>query len=193
MLAPDLLAELAARPEDNAPDVNLALAEQGPARALLALARSPHVGAEVLAVVAARARAAVGAFEPEPDEHGHEEDAEARAEAARAELGLALDRALATHAATPARARDEVLGRHREDAFFVLAAASHPAATETAAALAARWPGRHALVERPWVALVPPGALRSETAAAGARARNGCLREAAARLAADAALLAELG
>jgi hypothetical protein len=179
MLDRATVERLAAAPELNAPPLNVALAEEGSAGVLLALARAPSLGAEALAVIAARVLregAAVG------------RDPEARPSS---EAATELDRLLVAHANAPDEVRDAVLARHAEEAPFVLAAASHPRATAEALTRAVDWPAASAAHDRPWLALVRaavPGALLQAWFSDQAALR----REAAALLTTDAALLAAL-
>ncbi|MSP25867.1 MAG: hypothetical protein EXR75_12045 [Myxococcales bacterium] len=178
MLDPKLLEELAAHPERNSPDVNAALAEQGHADVLLRLVRSSATRSDSLAIIAARLT--------------------------REELGLALDdgdgahslseleRCLMCHEAAPARVRDELLERHGEDAFFVLAASSHPRASINAITRAARWPARFPVLDRIWLALIFAEALPPLALEEWSQSSEVFLREAAARLSRDRRVLATL-
>lgn len=178
MLDRATIEQLARAPEQNAPPLNVALAEEGAAGVLLSLARSPALGAEALAVIAARVLregAAVG------------RDPEARAPG---DAATELDRLLVAHENAPDAVRDAVLARHAAEAAFVLLAASHPRATVEALTRAVDWPAASAAHDRSWLTLVRavPEALVRAWSSDHAALR----REAAARFTTDAALLAAL-
>ncbi|MFP6683955.1 MAG: hypothetical protein VB934_04550 [Polyangiaceae bacterium] len=178
MLDPELLDHLAAQPGQNAPDINVALAEQGHGGVLLALVRSGATGPDALAVVAQRVvadRKQLAVWEPEEGESEAVVDV--------------LDQHLICHPNTPAAARDTVLARHPADAFFVLAASCHIGATETAVERAASWPSRYPVLDRPWLALIMPGAVSPLTYEAWAQDECVLRRELVARLTFDSALL----
>jgi hypothetical protein len=183
MLDPELLAELAAHPERNAPEVNVALAEQGETPVLLALAGSAAVGAEALATIAARIAAEGDALELDDDLDGG---------AHREPALLELDRLLVANPQSPDAVRDGVLGRHPADPWFVLAASTHPRASLRALEAAARWPSRQPALDRSWIAAIQPDALPPLVAEEWAQSDEVLLREAAARLAREEALLARL-
>jgi hypothetical protein len=104
-----------------------------------------------------------------------------------AEGGEDLDALLVAHPRAPAEVRDAVLARRREDPGFVWAVASHPAATEAALEAAAGWPARSLLHDRPWIARLRP---EPALIARWAGDEGELLREAAARVGRDPALLA---
>src|SRR5439155_351163 len=101
-------------------------------------------------------------------------------------------RALVAHAATPDEVRDALLAQHAHEPFFVLAACSHPRATVAALERAAAWPCRFPVLERLWLALVPPEALPPLVAEEWAQDADVGRRELTARLSRDLALLARL-
>jgi hypothetical protein len=178
MLDRATIERLAAAPELNAPPLNVALAEEGSAGVLLALARAPSLGAEALAVIAARVAhegAAVG------------RDPEARPSS---EAATELDRLLLAHESAPDGVRDAVLARHAAEAPFVLAASSHPRATAEALTRAVDWPAASAAHDRPWLARLGP--VPEPLIAAWSTDPSALRREVAARFATDAALLAAL-
>ena len=182
MLDRATIDRLSRTPEKNAPMLNVALAEEGTAPVLLSLARSPSVGPEALAVIAdriAREGAAVG------------RDPDAQAEEQPSAAGD-LDRLLVAHPRAPDAVRDAVLERHAGDAYFVLAAASHPHATLGAATAAASFPAASPAHDRLWLALVPAAALPPLTLEEWSQDPSPLRREAAARIARDPALLAAL-
>jgi hypothetical protein len=185
MLDPELLAKLAEHPERNAPDVNRALAEEGGALVLRALARSTATQAEAVGVVAERAARDAAALEEEIAQLDDEEETDGQ-------FVLGLERLLVAHPHAPPAVRDALLRRHAHDPYFVLAASSHPAATAAAVEAAARWPCRYPVLDRPWLTLVPPDALEPLVAEAWAQDDDVLLREAAARLGRDPAVLARL-
>jgi hypothetical protein len=189
MLDPELLANLAAHPERNAPDVNRALAEEGGARVLRSLARSPATQTEALEVVAGRLERNAAALEEEMADPEDDDDERAGDDVP---FVLELERLLVAHDKASDAVRDALLARHPDDAYFVLAAAAHPRATTAAVERAARWPCRYPVLDRPWIALVPPHALAPLLAEAWAQDDDVLLRETVARLGGDAALLATL-
>jgi hypothetical protein len=182
MLDRATIDRLSRTPEKNAPMLNVALAEEGDAAVLLALARSPAVGPEALGVIAGRLEregALVG--------KGHEiPEGEFVSPAAD------LDRLLVAHPRGPDAVRDAVLARHPRDAFFVLAAASHPRATLGAALGAVDWPAASAAHDRLWLALLDPAAIPPLTLEEWSQDPSPLRREAVARVARDPALLAAL-
>jgi hypothetical protein len=149
MLDPELIERLALEPQKNAPDVNLALAEEGHGVVLLSLVQCASVHGSALEVVAARIEREGERLEPPVDD-----------DAPPAEpLLLQLDRALIAHPRSPGPVRDAVLARHADEPFFVLAAASHVAATLAAVQRAADWPARSPIHDRLWLPLIPPQAI----------------------------------
>lgn len=182
MLDPELLDDLAAHPEKNAPEVNVALAEQGHGSVLLALARSSVTRGDALGVIAGRIVREGKALEPPVDEDDGERPAVLRQ----------LDELLISHPNTPVAVLDEVLERHASDAWYVLAAVVHPAATEDALGRAARWPARYAVLDRLWLGLIAPAALPPLLAEAWSQDADVRLRESVARVSPDPALLAKL-
>ncbi len=183
MLDPDLIDELAAHPDKNAPAVNLALAEEGHGSVLLSLVGSPATAIDALDAVARRVAEEGDALEPDEDDDDLT-DSEP--------LTLRLDRALIAHPNSSDAARDAVLARHADDPFFVLAAAAHPRATLAAVERAARWPAAFVVYDRRWLALVSPDALPPLTAEAWAQDPDPRLREAVAMLTRDPGLLEAL-
>lgn len=181
MLDRATLDRLSRAPEKNAPLLNVALAEEGLAAVLLALARSPAVGPEALAVIAAR-------LAREGAEVGRDRDAPAEDFLT---IVAELDRLLVAHPHAPDEVRDEVLARHAGEAFFVLAAASHPHATAAAVLRAVDWPAASAAHDRLWLplldAVVPPLTLEEWS-----QETSALRREAAARVTRDPAVLAAL-
>jgi hypothetical protein len=182
MLDKATIDRLSRAPEKNAPLLNVALAEEGTADVLLALARSRAVGAEALGVIAdrvAKEGADVGRDRQTPaDEH--------------VSVAPELDALLVAHGHASDAVRDAVLARHAGDAFHVLAAASHPRATEAAVLRAVEWPAASPAHDRLWLALLDPAAIAPLTLEEWAQDPSARLREAAARIAKDPALLARL-
>ena len=139
MLDRATIDRLSGAPEKNAPMLNVALAEEGHAAALLSLARSHAVGPEALDVVAgriAREGEGVGRDPLVPAEDFISPQAE-------------LDRLLVAHPRAPGAVRDAVLERHPRDPWFVLAAACHPQATPGAVLRAVEWPAASPAHDRP--------------------------------------------
>ncbi len=176
------IERLARTPEKNAPLLNVALAEEGTAPVLLALARSIAVGPEALAILGQRIvdeGAAVG------------KDLAAPAEEFVPIVGE-LDRLLVAHPRAPDALRDAILARHPREAFFVLAAACHPQATGAATERAVDWPSASAAHDRLWIPLLATGAVPPLTLEEWSQDASPLRREAAARLAHDPGLLAAL-
>src|SRR5580698_3017793 len=141
MLGRATIDRLSRAPEKNAPMLNVALAEEGHAAALLSLARSPAVGPEALDVIEgriAREGEAVGRDPLVPPEEHVSPLAE-------------LDRLLVAHPRAPSTVRDAVLDRHPRDPYFVLAAACHPQATPGAVLRAVDWPAASPAHDRLWL------------------------------------------
>ena len=180
MLDRATLDRLSRAPEKNAPMLNVALAEEGPGPVLLALARSPAVGPEALAVIADR-------LAREGAEVGREREVPAEDAVSIADD---LDRLLVAHPRAPDEVRDAVLGRHAAEAFFVLAAACHAQATMAAVLRAVDWPAASAAHDRLWLPLLdaaPPLTLEEWS-----QDPSPLRREAAARVGRDPAMLAAL-
>ncbi len=182
MLDRATIDRLSRTPEKNAPMLNVALAEEGTAPVLLALARSPAVGPEALGVIADRV-AREGA------EVGRDPDAQAEEHVSAAGD---LDRLIVAHPRSPDDARDAVLARHAGETFFVLAAASHPQATLAAALSAVDWPAASPAHDRLWLALLHTPAVPPLTLEEWSQDPSPLRREAAARVAREPALLAAL-
>lgn len=183
MLDPELLDDLAAHPEKNAPDVNLALAEQGHASVLLALARSGATRGDALTTIAERIEREGGALEPPRDDDEDEP---------RVAAVDQLDELLAAHPSTPPAVLDAVLARHASEPWYVLACTVHPNATETALDRAGRWPSRYPVLDRLWLGLIAPTALSPLTAEAWAQDDDALMRELVARVTSDVSLLSRL-
>jgi hypothetical protein len=182
MLDPDLIDQLAAQPEKNAPAVNLALAEEGHGTVLLALAQSPATAADALETIARRIDDEGDALD-DTDEDDDLEDGDARA------ISDELDRLLIAHPASSDDVRDRVRQRHDDDPYFVLAAASHARATIESIRRAALWPCQSVVFDRRWLMLVPPEALPPLVAEEWSQDPDPCLREVVASLSRDQALL----
>ena len=178
MLDPASIERLAEFPEQNDPLLNVALAEEGGGGVLLALARCDGLGPEALDVIAGRVAR-------EADSLTITDDTGTTAAAAL------LEARLISHPNAPRSVRDELLGRHAHDPFFVLSAAAHAQATVFALETAASWPGASPLHDRSWLALLGSAAGDANLLAAWAE-RDELLREAAALLASDPALLDKL-
>jgi hypothetical protein len=187
------LRTLARHPERNDPILNVALAEEGDIVVLLLLAESSATGPEALSKIQGR-------IEREGERVGHEDEPAAednrrrgsvRAEDREPDLsnGFTLDTKLVVHPRTDAEVRDAVLARHVEDAFFVLAAAAHPSATERALDLLVKWPSETPLHDRTWLGLIDPHAVSPMLLGLWARGDDELAREAAARLSRDPAQL----
>jgi hypothetical protein len=188
------LRTLAEHPERNDPMLNVALAEEGDATVLFALAECHAVGPEALAKIALRVA-------DEGETVGHEEpdaeDALPRGSRRAAEEtvithGTDLDARLVVHPRSEDVVRDAILARHAGDPFFALAAAAHTRATTLALERVARWPALTPLHDRPWLGLIDPASVPPLLLDAWATDEDPLAREAAARLARDGACLARL-
>jgi hypothetical protein len=178
MLDPASIERLAEFPEQNDPLLNVALAEEGGGGVLLALARCEALGPEALDVIASRV-----AREADTLVVGDEGEATPAADE--------LDQRLVGHPNSPGAVRDDVLGRHPHDPFFVLSAAAHADATPLALEAAASWPSTSPLHDRSWLSLLTAATKDHALLAAWAE-RGELLREASAWLASDAGLLEKL-
>jgi hypothetical protein len=182
MLDRATLRALAEHPERNDQVLNVALAEEGDAAVLFALAECPEVGSEALATIAAR-------VEKEGELVGHEEEPDTGESIRRGSRreneplptnGTDLDMRLVVHPRADEAVRDAVLARHPDDPVFVLAAAAHPRATRAALERAARWPAVTALHDRPWLTLLDPATVPPLVLDEWAGDDDPVLREAAA-------------
>ncbi len=176
------IERLSRTPEKNAPLLNVALAEEGTAKVLLALARSTAVGPEALAIIGQRIvdeGEAVGKDPATPVEE-------------LVPIAGELDRLLIAHPRAPDAVRDAILSRHPRDAFFVLAAACHPQATSAAIERAVDWPAASMMHDRLWIPLLDTGAVPPLTLEEWSQDASPLRREAAARIAHDPGLLAAL-
>jgi hypothetical protein len=173
MLDPASLEQLSEFPERNDPLLNVALAEEGGTSVLLSLARCAQVGNDAIDVIAARIAC------------GPEGDGEAAA-------WIDLERHLIAHPHAADAVRDALLAKRANDAFFVLSAGAHTAATELGLEAAALWPSASPLHDRPWLTALPR-ALRCEGLLdRWATDDRELLREASARLSRDAPTLEKL-
>ena len=179
MLDRATIERLSKTPEKNAPMLNVALAEEGTAPVLLALARSHAVGPEALGVIADRVT-------HEGADVGRDPDAAADEPVER--VAGELDRLLISHPRAPSAARDVVLGRHDDDTFFVLAAATHPQASLAAIERAVDWPSASPVHDRLWLALLDHGLVPPLTLEEWADDASPLRREAAARISRDAGM-----
>lgn len=147
MLDRATIENLSKAPEKNAPALNVALAEEGTAPVLLALAGCASVGADALSVIGARI-AKEGSFV------GH--DRGSGTEDTFTSPLPDLERMLIAHPNAPEDLRDIVLAKHVEDAYFVLAAACHPKATLGAVTTLVEWEAASPMHDRLWIALIEP-------------------------------------
>ncbi|MCC7539703.1 MAG: hypothetical protein IT379_26005 [Deltaproteobacteria bacterium] len=192
MLGRDVLRALLADPAANAPEVNVALAEEGDLEALHKLVKCAGVTSDVLDAIGRRIEdegAAVGTDPDAPPPDSREarrrrtsdgEDVDPELEALKADPVGVLDGLLVRHAHARASLLDAVALRHPNVPDYVLHAALHPNASPDAVTRAARWPSRSPLHDRPWLARLGPDAPTLETWAAS---DDPLLREAAARIA----------
>jgi hypothetical protein len=178
MLDPASIERLAEFPEQNDPLLNIALAEEGGGGVLLALARCDQLGAEALDVIAERVAR-------ERDVLTISDDTGTACAAAL------LEERLVGHPNAPRSVRDDLLGRHTDDAFFVLSAAAHAEATRRALEAAVAWPSVSPLHDRDWLLLLDAGARDVALLSSWAEGSE-LFREAAALLASDSVLLERL-
>jgi hypothetical protein len=178
MLDPASIEKLAESPEQNDPLLNVALAEEGGAGVLLALVSCSSLGAQAIAVVAERLTGDVVGL-------GTSEDGTEGIPA------LDLEKKLIGHPNAPPAVRDATLVRHIDEPFFVLAGGAHSDATDRALETLASWPSTSPLHDRPWLFLLGAAAERPSLLAAWSEGGE-LLREAAALLARDPALLERL-
>src|SRR3954469_15389061 len=178
MLDAESIERLAELPEQNDPLLNVALAEEGGGGVLLALAGCGALGAEALDVIARRVA-------NEGDSLTLNDEAGATG---AADL---LEKKLVGHPNAPRSVRDAVLGRHLYDPYFVLSAAAHPQATSLALEMAASWPSVSPLHDRTWLSVLLAVDDHPHLLVTWAE-RDEFLREAAALLASDVALLERL-
>src|SRR5262249_5625611 len=172
MLDRATIERLSRAPEKNAPMLNVALAEEGTAPVLLALAKSPAVGPEALSVIAER-------IAQEGTEVGFDREAPPE-EFVSAAADLA--RPLIAHLNAPDGVRDAVLARQPQDAYFVLAAACHPHATLGAVQRAVDWPSASPVHDRLWLPMIDPAAVPPLTLEEWAQDSAPLRPEAAARI-----------
>ncbi|HMI82505.1 MAG TPA: hypothetical protein VK550_00360 [Polyangiaceae bacterium] len=178
MLDPASIEKLAESPEKNDPLLNVALAEEGNAGVLLALVSCPSLGAQAIDVIADRLTGDVVGLDTGDD-------------ATEGIPALELEKKIIGHPNAPAAVRDATLGRHIDEAFFVLAGGAHPNATDRALEALASWRSASPLHDRPWLTLLV--AAPSHPSLLARWAGDGeLLREAAALLARDLALLEKL-
>lgn len=183
MLDRATIERLSRAPEKNAPMLNVALAEEGHAEVLLALARCAAVGPEALSVIGARIEAAGQDVGRDPD---------AKPDEPFEPIADELDRLLVTQPGAPDDLRDAILGRHAKDPFFVLAAACHPHASLAAIERAVGWPAASAVHDRLWIALIDPLRIPPLVAEEWAQDPSPYRREAVARIAREPEILAAL-
>jgi hypothetical protein len=183
MLDRATIERLGRTPEKNAPMLNVALAEEGLASVLLALARSPAVGPEAIAVIGAR-------IASEGEDVGRDRDAPAD-EHFVSQAGE-LDRLLVAHPNAPGDVLDAVAARHPDEPYFVLAAASHPHATLSGILRAVDWPAASPMHDRLWLSLLDPALVPPLTLEEWAQDQSPLRREAAARIGREAASLRAL-
>jgi hypothetical protein len=178
MLDPASIEKLAEAPEQNDPLLNVALAEEGGTGVLLALVNCQSLGAEALDVIADRIAREGDALVPAD-------------EGANAPPTVELEQKIIAHPNAPAAVRDATLARHSDEPFFILSAGSHRAATPRALEALASWPSASPLHDRPWLAALV-AAVRHPALVASWAESNELLREAAAFLATDPAVLEKL-
>lgn len=183
MLDRATIERLSQAPEKNAPMLNVALAEEGHDRVLLALARCAAVGPEALAVIGARIAA---------DGQDVGRDPEAKPDDPFEPVASELDRLLVAQPNAPDDLRDAILARHAGDPFFVLAAACHSQATLAAIERAADWPAASAVHDRLWLALIDTSRIPPLVAEEWSQDARPYRREVVARITRETKLLAAL-
>ncbi|GAC1352322.1 MAG: hypothetical protein NVSMB1_14050 [Polyangiales bacterium] len=217
MLDPRTIRALSARPGDNGRDLNLAIAEEGDAFALVSLLRFSALDGEVVAQVAERILGGRG-VEVAPDEDPPRVDIpwdlpneSQSASKARIHRPWTLERALLAlviaHPNAPAITVVRIAEARADERGFLLAASIAPHAPVELAEQVATLPAQSVLHDRPFIDLL---SLRPDVAAIsekwshgdgsdGSRGSQGSqgsrgelLREAAARLSVDAQVLQRL-
>jgi hypothetical protein len=183
MLDRATIERLSKTPEKNAPMLNVALAEEGLAPVLLALARSHAVGPEAIEVIGQR-------IQHEGEDIGR--DREAPADEHFMSALPELDRLLAVHPSASGDVCDALLARHPHEPFFVLAAACHPRATLTAIKRAVDWAPASPMHDRLWLALLDPALIPPLTLEEWAQDSSDLRREAVARVGREPATLSAL-
>ena len=178
MLDPASIEKLAESPEQNDPLLNVALAEEGGAGVLLALISCPALGAQAIDVIAERLTGGVAGLGPNED-------------GSEGVPPLELEKKIIGHPNAPPGVRDATLAKHLDDPFFVLSGGAHRDATASALEALASWPGASPLHDRPWLSRLEAAARRPSLLANWAEGGE-LLREAAAHLATDPALLERL-
>ena len=187
MLDPRTIRALSARPADNGRELNVAIAEEGDAHALVSLSRWVNVDAVVLDAIVTRVLSGA------PIESGLADEDPPKIEIPwepsdepRPQRPWTLERALlslvAMHPNAPARALTNIVSRHPDEPGFLLATALAPSAPEPLLDRVAAARARSALHDRPWIDLL---AARHDARALSERWSESAqepLREAAARL-----------
>jgi hypothetical protein len=165
--------------------LNVALAEEGTAHVLLALARSHAVGPEAIEVIGTR-------IAHEGADIGRDREERAEDHDHFVSPLPELDRLLILHPSASGDVRDAIVARHESDPFFVLAAACHPRATLAAIQRAVDWPSASPMHDRLWLALIDPNVVPPLTLEEWAQDEDPLRREAAARLTREPATLSAL-
>ncbi|MBK8258982.1 MAG: hypothetical protein IPK82_40770 [Polyangiaceae bacterium] len=183
MLDRATIERLSQDPSKNAPLLNVALAEEGHAKALLSLAKCTSLGPEALSVIAERIL---------NDGPNVGRDPEAKPDEPFGPIADELDRHLITRENAPDFVRDQVADRHAADPFFVLAAACHPNATLRAIERAADFPAASPAHDRLWIPLMNTDCIPPLIAEEWAQDRSPYRRETVARISQNKALLSAL-
>ncbi len=197
MLDPRTIRALAARPGDNGRELNVAIAEEGDAHALLSLLRFSDLQPEAIAAIARRVLEGRGVEAGGPDEDPPRiEIPWEPSDEPRATRPWTLERALLAsvvlHPRAPAATLTEIARRHGDEAGFVLAAAIAGSAPQSLAEQVALSSSRSALHDRPWIDLLAARHDRADLAKVWTSSEQELLREAAARIADEPLLLERL-
>jgi len=196
MLDPRTIRALAARPGDNGRELNVAIAEEGDAHALVSLLRHPHLEGEAVATIAARVLASAGIEVGPEEEPPRIEIPWEPTDEPRPTRPWTLDRGLlalvVAHPNAPAGTLVSIAERHAGEPGFVLGAAIAAHAPIALAERLATWPSRSALHDRMWIDLLAARPDMRELVEMWSTSESELLREAAARLSHDAAVLERL-
>jgi hypothetical protein len=198
MLDPRTIRALAARPEQNGRDLDVALAEEGDAHALASLLRWSGLEPEALTAITERVLGRGAPIEPGgPDEDPPRIDIPWEpADEARVHRPWSLDRALLSlvvmHPRAPSAALEAIVARHPDEPGFLIGAALSPQAPRTLVERLAATPARSTLHDRSWIDLLAARLDVPQLVQAWSASDDELLREAAARLSDDSTVLARL-
>ena len=198
MLDPRTIRALAARPEHNGRDLDVALAEEVDAHALASLLRWSGLEPDALNAITERGLGRGAPIEPGgPDEDPPRIDiAWEPMDEPRPHRPWTLARALLSavvmHPRAPASALELIVARHPDEPGFLIGAALSAQAPRGLVDRMASAPARSTLHDRPWIDLLAARLDVPQLVYSWAAADDELLREAAARLSDDPAVLERL-